>query len=246
MQNATAEEQDGRAGVQSVEIGLRVARVFVAAVGPMALKDVARAAGLGASATHRYLVSLVRGGLVVQGGDGRYDLGPLALQLGFAGLARVDAVDVCARHLRTFVDATGTTGMLSVWSDRGPLVVRWLQGVRAVFTTIAVGSVLPADRSATGRAFLAFGAGAMDANLENVREAGMATISGDLVPGLFAVAVPVFDGTAALAAVLTAVSAGEPVASEAAVALRRAGHAASAALGFRDEGAVALAVERVM
>jgi len=249
---ASSGEKADRSGVQSVEQGLRVARVFVASAGPLALRDVARAAGLGPSAAHRYLVSLVRAGLLVQVADGRYDLGSLALQLGFAGLSRMDAVEVAAAHLRRFVNETGTTAMLSVWSDRGPLVVRWLQGARPVFTTISVGSLMPLGTSATGRVFQAFGATAPPranarrsppariartaeaatlARIAEVRTAGFATVAGDLVPGLYAVAVPVLDGTGTLAVVLTAVSAGSGLKDQTIAALRRTAVEASAALG---------------
>lgn len=229
-----------RSGVQSVEQGMRVARVFVAAQNPLPLKYIARLSGLGPSAAHRYLVSLVRTGLLIQLADGRYDLGPLALQFGFAGLSRLDAVEVAATHLRQFVSDTGTTGMLSVWSERGPMVVRWIQGARPVFTTIAVGSLLPLDESATGQIFRAFGgqpdsgkrrrSGAMG-TIDAVRSNGLAAVAGDLVPGLHAAAVPVFDGTGTLAIVLTAVSAASPLPESAVAALRHTAGEASAALG---------------
>ncbi len=237
MVRARTSERD-RSGVQSVEQGMRVARAFVTAQNPLPLKDVVRLSGLGPSAVHRYLVSLVRTGLLIQLGDGRYDLGPLALQFGFAGLSRLDAVEVAATHLRRFVEETGTTGMLSVWSERGPLVVRWTQGARPVFTTIAVGSLLPLDDSATGRIFRAFanpnGAhrkSAAAASIDEIRRSGIAMVAGDLVPGLHAAAVPVFDGTGALAAVLTAVSAGSTLADPSITTLRRIADEASAALG---------------
>jgi DNA-binding IclR family transcriptional regulator len=40
-----------------------------------------------AAKAHRYLVSLIRVRMVVQEATGRYDLGPLAVQLGLASLS---------------------------------------------------------------------------------------------------------------------------------------------------------------
>ena len=78
-------------GIQSVEIGLRVAKVLAESPGALQLKELAARAGLSASKTHRYLVSLARVGLVQQV-DGRYDLGGMALGFGLAALARIDVV----------------------------------------------------------------------------------------------------------------------------------------------------------
>lgn len=233
------------AGVQSVEIGMRVIDHFVSASGPLPLRDVAKGTGLGPSAAHRYLASFVRSGMLVQLGDQRYDLGPLATRLGFAALGRVDAIQTVVDALEQFVAETGTTAMLSVWSERGPLVVRWRQGTNPVYTTIAVGSVLPVLSSATGQVFLAWkgdaavmalaGSKAKASALATaVRNAGYADISGDLVPGLTAVAVPVLDGTGTLVAVITAVAAGTNINATARQSLISTAKNATAALGYRQ------------
>lgn len=232
------------AGVQSVEIGMRVIEHFVSATGPQPLRDVSKGTGLGPSAAHRYVVSFVRSGMLVQLADQRYELGPLATRLGFAALSRIDALQVAIAALDRFVSETGATAMLSVWSERGPLVVRWIQGTNPVYTTIAVGSVLPVLKSATGQIFLAWRgdaavfalAGAKTkalAQAKVVRAAGYADISGDLVPGLNAVSVPVLDGTGALVAAITAVAAGTDINAATRQALIVSTGNASAALGYR-------------
>ncbi len=236
---------DTRRGIQSLEVGLRVASVLASAEGPLALRDVARASGLAAGAAHRYLVSLIRASLAIQTPDGRYDLGGLALRLGFARLARLDAMGVAERGLEAFVEGTGTSALLAIWSERGPIVLRWMQGRRPVYTTIGLGSVLPLDRSATGAVFLAWQDPALLAALLDrrrlmrlsgraaaVRQAGRAEASGSLVPGLHAVAVPVFDGRGGLFAAITAVAAGDPLSKDAIEALVRQGAHLSAELGF--------------
>jgi DNA-binding IclR family transcriptional regulator len=236
--------RSGVHGVQSIEIGMNVVGVFVASDGPLALKEVVKLTGLGPSAVHRYLVSFVRSGLLTQLADQRYDLGPLALRIGFAGLSRIDSLNIANQATEKFVDETGMTAMLSVWSERGPLVVKWRQGANPVFTTIAVGSILPLENSATGQVFLAWGSAPMVRQnvkssvvatdlAKRVVEAGYAEISGDLVPGLHAVAVPVFDGTGGLVSVLTAVAANATVSASSIEALRRQAESASHALGYR-------------
>ena len=57
-------------------------------------------------------------------------------------------------------------------------------------------------------------------------------MSGDLVPGLFAVAVPVLDGTGGLVAVITAVNAAAGLSLVDRQVLQQTGRDASRALGF--------------
>jgi DNA-binding IclR family transcriptional regulator len=236
-----------RGGVQSVEHGLRVAKVFTTVDGPLALKDVSRLAGLGASKAHRYLASLVRAGLLRQIADGRYDLGPMAVQFGFAGLARLDAVQVATEQLQHYVEESGNTGMLSVWTERGPLVIRYLQGAHPVYSSIAVGAVTSLDSSATGRVFQTWDTTIKrsvrgnprtlsdierKAVLNKVREQGYATVAGDFIPGLFAAAAPIFDGSHQIVSVLTGISTGMPLSERSIAILVDKAAKASAALGL--------------
>src|ERR1700678_4223108 len=111
-------------GIQSVEIGLRVAEILAGSAGPLQLKELAARAGLSASKTHRYLVSLSRVGLVQQV-DGRYDLGRLALGFGMAALARIDVVRMASPALAAIRDQSGETTFLAIWGHNGPTIVRW-------------------------------------------------------------------------------------------------------------------------
>jgi DNA-binding IclR family transcriptional regulator len=212
-----------RRGVQSAEVALRVADAVAAKPRAQNLKDIAAHAGLDASATHRYLASLMRSGLVVQDEtNGLYDLGPFALRLGYSAIARQQPLQVAERALEAYVAATGETAMLSVWTERGPMVLRWQQGARPVYSTIAVGSVMPLGGSATGFAFLAHLPRAATRALleredpadrraalaaaERARRLGFATIANRLIPGLSAIACPIKDRSGAVAAVMTAVA----------------------------------------
>ena len=86
-------DKDSKNGVQSLEIGLSVAHVLVNSQGPMMLKDIAQQAGMSPAKAHRYLVSLIRAGLVEQDpASSRYDLGPFALNIGLVALDRLDRV----------------------------------------------------------------------------------------------------------------------------------------------------------
>ena len=70
-------------GVQSLEIGIGVLKVLMESGASLMLKEIAAAADMPSSKAHRYLVSLIRAGLVEQDPqNSKYDLGPLAIPLG--------------------------------------------------------------------------------------------------------------------------------------------------------------------
>src|SRR3981081_4966492 len=94
MTSAADDEPKGadRRGIQSVEIGMRVIEALRAAADPLQLKDLAKLARLPTSNCHRYVVSFVRTGFLIQDlNSGRYDLGPRLLPAGLAARARTGA-----------------------------------------------------------------------------------------------------------------------------------------------------------
>jgi DNA-binding IclR family transcriptional regulator len=216
-----------RQGIQSVEIGVRLLRALGDADGAMTLKDLAARAGMPASKAHRYLVSFGRSGLVAQDPvTGRYDLGALALTLGLAALGRVSAAKVGAWAAATLRDRVGETVLIAVWGDRGPTIIGWEESSKPVTVNVRVGSVMPLLTSATGRAFLAHipearTRGFVDAELRNAKAQrrasvdldrviddvcrhGLGRVDGDMLPGVSALAAPVFDHTGKIAFALTA------------------------------------------
>ncbi|ACK50420.1 transcriptional regulator, IclR family [Methylocella silvestris BL2] len=216
-----------RKGIQSVEIGVGVLDAVVRLGAPAGLTDIARASGMSTSQAHRYLASFVNSGLLRQDAQsGLYDMAAGAIRIGLAAMARLDIFAEAGDLVQKFVDMTGRTALITVWGEQGPTVIRWYAGNPPVFTTISIGSRLPLTRSATGRVFLAFMKEEHVADLQRaemaldratspvdinavklkVREAKMASISNDLVPGLRAIAVPVFDIQKQLTMVVTTIA----------------------------------------
>tara|TARA_B110001454_G_scaffold213062_1_gene230665 strand:- start:1493 stop:2278 length:786 start_codon:yes stop_codon:yes gene_type:complete len=207
------EKPGKRRGIQSVGVGLRVLSALASQKGAANLSSIAQVAALSASQTHRYLSSLMEAGMVKQEQrSGLYDLDAGAIRLGLAALSRIDIFTMADEVFAKFAKDSGRTCLVAIWGDAGATIVRWFDGVPPVITSLAIGSVLPPLRSATGRVFCAFGepaqierigksilrsekkavAGA-NAILANVKTTGFATVRGDLIPGLRAVAAPVFD-----------------------------------------------------
>jgi DNA-binding IclR family transcriptional regulator len=254
-------EDKDRLGIQSVEVAALVLRALIDGGRPLPLKEIARLSGMHPSKVHRYLVSLIRTELVEQDpGTGRYGVGPMAMALGLVGLRNVDVVRCASARLPALRDEIDETVLLALWGDPGPVVFELEESPRPVFMNIRVGSVLPLLQTATGRVFAAFlpfdrtralidaelaaargrSAAPSRSSVENVlaetRTRRLARIAGDLVPGVAAMAAPVFDGKGRIAAVIGALGRTEEmdVAFDGAVAaaLRRAAEEISRRLGY--------------
>lgn len=146
-----------RAGIQSVEVGFTLLQALAVGNGALMLRDLAAAAGMSAAKAHRYLVSFQRLGLVVQDASStRYDLGPGALRLGLAALARQDAVRLARERVPALLARTGHTVGLAVWGNHGPTIVHWDESPQSMTVNLRLGDVMPLLTSATGRCFAAF------------------------------------------------------------------------------------------
>lgn len=253
-------------GIQSIEVGARLLQALAAARAPMMLRDLAAEAEMPPAKAHRYLVSYGRMGLVEQdAASGRYDLGPFALELGLAGLARLDPLKAAEPVLADLGEAIGHTVAIAVWGNHGATIVRWVGSDTPVSASLRTGSVMPLTRSATGRAFLAFLPRAATAKLlkdelarnaragvepatapeverivEQARHHALGRVTGDLVPGINSVAAPVFDSNGAMVLALVALGYGAAFDAawdgETADAVRAAGARLSARLGFEGRG----------
>ncbi len=210
---------DSKNGVQSLEIGIGILRAISSGHHAMMLKDIAGATGMSASKVHRYLVSLVRCGLVEQDpASSRYDLGPLALSLGLAAVDRLDRVKLGMAAIETLRDEINQTIALAVWSDNGPVIVRSVAPERPITVNVVTGTALPLLSSAGGRVFAAHlprsetqdrisheqanvrlpaelhSAGGVAAMLAQVLAEGVATVADEQqMPGVAAAAAPVFN-----------------------------------------------------
>lgn len=152
-----SDELDGKHGVQSLEVGMSILRAMVAGKRSMMLKDIAQAAEMPPSKVHRYLVSLIRRGLVEQDRlTSRYDLGPFALNLGLVALDRVDRIRLGLTAISELRDITNETVALAVWSERGPVVVRWERPRRPITVNVLTGTSLSLLSSAAGQVFAAW------------------------------------------------------------------------------------------
>src|SRR6218665_1673467 len=133
----------GQRGIQSVEVGGQVLLALAHHGRPMALKDLARGAGMVPAKAHPYLVSFGKLGLIEQEpGSGRYGLGPLAMQLGLISLQQYDPVRLATPLIGELARTLGHTVGVAVWGNRGPTMVRIEEAPSAVHVNMRHGTVM--------------------------------------------------------------------------------------------------------
>jgi DNA-binding IclR family transcriptional regulator len=212
---------DARAGIQSVEIGLRLVTSLADASTKLRLGELAARAGMHRSKAHRYLVSLGRSGLVRQDENGLYAFGPLALRIGLAALNDLNPVSMARAHLDRLASELHHTIAVAVWGDRGPIYIESRDPplpIRLIFN-IRVGTFMPLTHSAAGLLFAAYvpreqtqplielelrqnagkkngSAGslrALEQKLAAVTKYGLARVRGDFQSGIDALSAPIVD-----------------------------------------------------
>lgn len=215
----------GSRGIQSVEVGGQLLKALAHTGRRMALKDLARDAGMTAAKAHPYLVSFGKLGLIEQDpASGHYGLGPLALQLGLISLQQADPIRLAMAALPGLALRVGATVGLAVWGTRGPTVIAVEDGPTDVHVAMRHGTNASVRHTASGKLFAAHlpqdkvaaalaadgDANALEdpafvAELTQIRAHQLSVVRDQLVPGIAAVAVPVFDGLGRLALCLTAI-----------------------------------------
>ena len=160
---AESDDADGRSdsrpqrGIQSIEVGGQLLRALVQQGRPMALKDLAREAGMVPGKAHPYLVSFAKLGLIEQQpASGHYGLGPLALQLGLIGLQQFDPLRLASERMAGLAMESGHTVALAVWGNRGPAIVRVEYAPSPVHVAMRHGMVMSLRGTATGKVFAAY------------------------------------------------------------------------------------------
>lgn len=210
-------------GIQSVEVGGQLLKVLARTGRRMALKDLAREAEMTAAKAHPYLVSFCKLGLMEQDrASGHYGLGPLAIQMGLISLQQADPVRMAVAELPSLAQEIGYTVSIAMWSGHGPVIIRVEEGPTHVYVAMRHGTPASLRHTATGKIFTAFSDPARIApllqaeghrldepafaqELEAIRSQHLSVVENQLLSGVSALAVPVFDGFGQLVLAIAAI-----------------------------------------
>ncbi|MGO4692593.1 IclR family transcriptional regulator [Glaciibacter sp. 2TAF33] len=236
-------EATGR--LQVVARTAQILRMFDTGRADLRINDVADELLIGRTSAHRYLQSMAAEGLLQQGADGSYRLGPLLAGLGATMLSSTRVVETAEPFLAQLAEASGETAVLGIWTGSNAVAVLCKEPPgKTVNMTVRIGSALPVD-SAQGICFLAYlddeattaralrGAehkrASVLARIAEVLDRGHSS-SGAVIPGVGAIAAPVFDRTGGIAATVAIVSSLETLQASHVDAMARSMRATAAAV----------------
>lgn len=254
-----------RQRVQAAETCLAVLKALATLGGRASLTAIGAAVGESPAKVHRYLASLVAEGLVEQDRGGtQYALGGEAIRVGLAAMRQSDPIRMAEPALAYLRESLQVTSFIAIMGNLGPTIVRFEEPSLPVTVNVRAGSVMSMLWSATGRAFFAFmdeqaqadallareleqapadkrawldGRDPLGCLRAEIRAAGCASIRDTNLPGISAVAAPLYDYTGHVVAVLCALGASggfdpDPQGPVARAVCEQASQV-SASLGFR-------------
>ena len=256
-----------RQRVQSAETGMAVLKGLAAIGGNASLTALSAHVGENPAKVHRYLLSLMQEGLVDQDSvSQRYVLGPELIQIGLAAMRQAEPIRLAEPALIRLREQFEITCFVAVMGNKGPTIMRFEEPGLPVTVNVRAGSVMSLLWSATGRVFLGLldesrvrlmaeeelasatpykrlllsPANPIETLQKEVRALHCAVVRDTYLPGISAVAAPVYDFNGRVCAVITALGAsggfdpsidgaiGLAVQREAAATSQRLGYSAAA------------------
>lgn len=219
-------------GVDAVEVVGTILQAFLRLTRPVRLKDLEAETGIAAAKLHRYLVSMVRCGLVArESGGHRYDFGLLTYRVGQVAAHDANALALLEPHFEEFVARLGKADLgqavgIGQWVGRGATIVRWFESNAPFSVRTKPGVALSITASATAKLLAAHqprelteplvrqelqeqgkvtkaAVEAVYAEYEGIRKAGIAWSLGARRRGLNALSVPLFDHEGKVIAAVT-------------------------------------------
>lgn len=226
--------RERRQRVQAAETSMAVLKALGHLGGRAGLSLIAAQIDESPAKVHRYLVSLMEGGLVGQdAATQHYFLALETLLLGLAAMRQADPIRLAEASLARLREELEVTCFVAVMGNKGPTIVRFEEPGLPVTVNVRVGSVLPMLWSATGQVLLAtldekavraLAQADLDAATpeqramlhaddpigalrQSVLAAGCAVVRDTNLRGISAVSAPIYSYTGRPCAVLTALGA---------------------------------------
>jgi DNA-binding IclR family transcriptional regulator len=219
-------------GVDAVEVVGTILQALLSLPRPARLKELEIKTGIASAKLHRYLVSMVRCGLVArEEGSHRYNFGLLTYRISQVASHDHTALSLLEPHFDAFVAKLtkpdlGQVVGIGQWVGRGVTIVRWFESNSPLSIRMKPGVGLSITASATAKLLAAYqpraitepivrqelleqgknGNGPVEAvyaEYAAIRKAGIASSHGARRQGLNALSVPLMDHEAKVVAAVT-------------------------------------------
>jgi len=137
--------------VLGAERSLAILTAFIDAPDPFGLAELEERTGLFKSVIHRYLITFLKEGYVVQRADNTYILGPRAYQLGKAFEAKFNYADFIVPALEKLVQETGESTAFYIRQQDKRLCLYTVESPESVKATVKAGSLFAIDQASSSQ-----------------------------------------------------------------------------------------------
>ncbi|MGN6230438.1 MAG: IclR family transcriptional regulator [Trinickia sp.] len=168
----------------------------------LSLAELATRTGLYKSTILRLIASLIHHRMLLRADDGRYFVGPGALQLGAIYQRGLQLSDVILPLMRALRDGSGESVSFYVRQQNLRVCLHRVDSTHAIRDHVREGDVLPMDKGSGGRVLTAFG-GARGQLYETIRREGYYISIGERDEETAGISTPVFSAEQPLAGALT-------------------------------------------
>ncbi|SHN26720.1 IclR family transcriptional regulator [Gracilibacillus kekensis] len=205
--------------IQSVDRALKILNLFNDQQSQLKITEISTKLDLNKSTTHSLLKTLKQHNYIKQDLDsGKYSLGLKLLERGQFVLNSMDIREIARKHLIDLSVVTGQTAHLVILEGVYGVYIDKVEGASAIVYS-RIGKRVPIHSSAVGKSLIAYKGEEEIANLlenydffkqtdhtivekqvylrelENVRQSGYSIDNEENEPGIFCIAVPIFDHT---------------------------------------------------
>ncbi|WP_104492136.1 IclR family transcriptional regulator domain-containing protein [Acinetobacter indicus] len=140
-------------GIQSIDYTEKILELFCHEKASLSLKEIAESLDDSPAKIFRYLVSLIRIGLINKTPTNEYEIGTLALDLSFKALNLLDPVEEVSKTAKELNHESSYGIAVSIWGSLGPTVIRSFEPIESVYSKIRIGSVMSLMNSSIGNTF---------------------------------------------------------------------------------------------
>jgi len=187
----TDEDGDGEKPVASVQRALAVLDCFVRHEGTLTLAELTEATAFDKDTVARILGTLEQRGYIVRARSGEYHVGAQPLRLANRMRRSMQLEDIVLPVLRDLVGKTRESASYSIPQGDVRIILYRVNSPQPIRDHRLPGEIMPRDRGAAGRVFLAFSNDRADAT--EIRARMLAVSRGEVHQGMVAMASPIFD-----------------------------------------------------
>ena len=143
--------------INAVERALVILKMIAFSETGVGVREIARGLGISPSVAQKSVQALVAQGFARQNAETQlYELGSMAIQVGLAGLLRLELRQVARPYLRELVSATGESSFLGIRQGDGAVYIDKVLSNTELRMDVPLGSSRPLNCTAVGKSLLAY------------------------------------------------------------------------------------------